>query len=350
MRERVTRPSPGSSPPCTTSTASPGSTVAELGSRRGSADLHQQLRLDRRRPPAPRACSTRRVRGRSSTSSPAFDAVQPAAAPPPATAPDGHHHERDAPRPRRPATRRPPASSDQVADPTPSSSFSSEGLGRRQDRARGKTRSTPSSRDGIGAMRRNELTIGSRLGLVGLLVAFWLLVLGPKRQEASSLKDDVNELSVAARPGSSRPRPRRGGQKSFPVDYRKLVVLGKAVPEDADQSSLLVQLQQLADRSGVEFQSIDLAEPRGSRHRRRGDHRPRRPRRALADVDRARRPSLDDRRATTDAPATRAATAAATEAAAATAADRGLGRPGGASGDALRARASSATSSRSPTS
>ncbi len=35
-------------------------------------------------------------------------------------------------------------------------------------------------------------------------------------------------------------------------------MLGKAVPADGDQAGLLVQLQRLADRSGVEFQSIDL--------------------------------------------------------------------------------------------
>jgi Tfp pilus assembly protein PilO len=111
-------------------------------------------------------------------------------------------------------------------------------------------------------MRRNELMIGVAVAVIALAVGFWLLVLGPKRQEASALKDDVSQLQSevdqeAAAAGEQ-------AKKSFPTDYRKLVVLGKAVPKDADQSSLLVQLQKLADRSGVEFQSIDLSESSSS--------------------------------------------------------------------------------------
>ncbi len=113
-------------------------------------------------------------------------------------------------------------------------------------------------------MRRNELTIGLSVLVIGLLAGFWLLVLGPKRQEASSLKDDVSELQSQLDQAQEEATAGEHAKKSFPVDYRKLVVLGKAVPKDADQSSLLVQLQKLADRSGVEFQSIDLTESSSS--------------------------------------------------------------------------------------
>ena len=43
-------------------------------------------------------------------------------------------------------------------------------------------------------------------------------------------------------------------------------MLGKAVPADGDQASLLVQLQHLADESGVSFQSIDLSDVDELRH------------------------------------------------------------------------------------
>src|SRR6185295_6672744 len=49
-------------------------------------------------------------------------------------------------------------------------------------------------------------------------------------------------------------------REDYPVNYRSLVVLGKAVPADGDQAGLLVQVQRLADRSGVDFRSIDLTE------------------------------------------------------------------------------------------
>jgi Tfp pilus assembly protein PilO len=109
-------------------------------------------------------------------------------------------------------------------------------------------------------MRRSELTIVLSLVVIGLMVAFWMVVLGPKRERAASLKDDVGQLQSQLTEAQQAAAAGEQERKSFPVDYRKLVVLGKAVPEDGEQASLLVQLQQIADRSGVGFQSIDLAD------------------------------------------------------------------------------------------
>ncbi len=108
-------------------------------------------------------------------------------------------------------------------------------------------------------MRRNELTIFLALALVGLLAGFWLVVLSPKREQAASLKDEVDQLHLQLDQTQQAAAAGEQARESFPADYRKLVVLGKAVPEDGDQASLLVQLQRLADRAGVRFQAIDLS-------------------------------------------------------------------------------------------
>ena len=113
-------------------------------------------------------------------------------------------------------------------------------------------------------MRRNELTTVLSLAIIGLIVGVWLVVLAPKRDQAAGLKKDVDQLQSQLVQAQQAAAAGVQEQKSFPDDYRKLVVLGKAVPEDGDQASLLVQLQQLADRSGVGFQSIDLADAAGS--------------------------------------------------------------------------------------
>jgi len=113
-------------------------------------------------------------------------------------------------------------------------------------------------------MRRSELTTVLSLAIIGLIVGVWLVVLAPKRDQAASLKKDVDQLQSQLAQAQQAAAAGAQEQKSFPDDYRKLVVLGKAVPEDGDQASLLVQLQQLADRSGVGFQSIDLADAAGS--------------------------------------------------------------------------------------
>jgi Tfp pilus assembly protein PilO len=112
-------------------------------------------------------------------------------------------------------------------------------------------------------VKRNELTIVLSLVVVGLIGAFWMVALGPKRDQAANLKEDVAQLQLQLTEAQQAATAGEQERRSFPVDYRKLVVLGKAVPQDGDQASLLVQLQQLADRSGVEFQSIDLADAAG---------------------------------------------------------------------------------------
>jgi Tfp pilus assembly protein PilO len=113
-------------------------------------------------------------------------------------------------------------------------------------------------------VRRNELTIVVALAVVGLVIAFWLLVISPKRNEAASLKEDVDQLHSELSQAQQSVEAGDQARKSFPIDYRRLVVLGKAVPADGEQASLLVQLQQLADRAGVSFQSIDLSASTGT--------------------------------------------------------------------------------------
>ena len=106
-------------------------------------------------------------------------------------------------------------------------------------------------------MRRKEHTILLSLAIIGLIVGVWLVVLAPKRDQAASLKQDVDQLQSQLEQAQQAAAAGAQEQKSFPADYRKLVVLGKAGPQDGDQASLLVQLQQLADRSGVCRESLN---------------------------------------------------------------------------------------------
>jgi Tfp pilus assembly protein PilO len=108
-------------------------------------------------------------------------------------------------------------------------------------------------------MKRNEQMILVGLVAVGLAVAFWLLVISPKRNEASQLQDQVDQLNASLSQAQQDVAAGEQARKGFRIDYRRLVVLGKAVPADGEQGSLLVQLQKLADRSGVSFETMDLS-------------------------------------------------------------------------------------------
>ena len=72
-----------------------------------------------------------------------------------------------------------------------------------------------------------------------------MLALEPKRQEASELVSEAEQLQVC-RCRKRRPKPPQAAEAKheFPADYRQLVVLGQAVPASDETSSLLVELNQ----------------------------------------------------------------------------------------------------------
>ena len=108
-------------------------------------------------------------------------------------------------------------------------------------------------------MRSSNRLIVSILVVAALAVAFWLLALGPKRQEASKLAGQVDHLRASLIESQRKATEAVAARRQFPSDYQQLVVLGKAVPPSDETSSLLVELNRIARRSKVRFSSIQLA-------------------------------------------------------------------------------------------
>ena len=97
-----------------------------------------------------------------------------------------------------------------------------------------------------------------------VLAGFYFKVVSPKRQEASSLNTDVAMLQSQIAEQQQVAQFAEDARQHFPAYYGSLVVLGKAVPSDADTPSLLVQLNTLAERTGVEFNGLKLSADSGS--------------------------------------------------------------------------------------
>jgi Tfp pilus assembly protein PilO len=108
-------------------------------------------------------------------------------------------------------------------------------------------------------MNATNRLIVSILVVCGLAVAFFALALNPKREEASELSSEADLLRVALSESRSKTAEGLAARRDFPADYQQLVVLGKAAPSSDDTATLLVQLNRIADRSKVEFDSIQLA-------------------------------------------------------------------------------------------
>lgn len=100
--------------------------------------------------------------------------------------------------------------------------------------------------------------IVSILVVVGLAIGFWTLVISPKRSEADKLGQEIQQLSASVETARSEVATAAAAKQGFPDDYRQLVVLGQAAPAGDETASLLVELEGIADSTGVSFDSIQL--------------------------------------------------------------------------------------------
>jgi Tfp pilus assembly protein PilO len=104
----------------------------------------------------------------------------------------------------------------------------------------------------------NRLLI-SILAIAALAIAFWMLALGPKREQADELSSQAEQLNVSLAEAESKVAEAVAARHEFPADYRQLVTLGQAVPADDETSSLLVELNHVAAESKVKFNGLQLS-------------------------------------------------------------------------------------------
>jgi Tfp pilus assembly protein PilO len=113
-------------------------------------------------------------------------------------------------------------------------------------------------------MSQTNKMVVAMLAVAALAVAFWMMLLSPKRQEASDLGNQASQLRESLAQHRAEISEALTARRQFPVDYQQLVVLGKAVPGGDETASLLVQLNQIANGAGVRFQDFTLAPGGGS--------------------------------------------------------------------------------------
>lgn len=104
----------------------------------------------------------------------------------------------------------------------------------------------------------NRLIV-SILIVAALAIAFWTLLLGPKREEATKLSAQEGQLRVTLSEAQAKAAAAEEAKRKFPGDYRQLVVLGQAVPAGDETASLLVELNEVADSSRIKFTSLLLS-------------------------------------------------------------------------------------------
>jgi Tfp pilus assembly protein PilO len=112
-------------------------------------------------------------------------------------------------------------------------------------------------------MSKDDRTILLVIPVVAALVAFWFMAISPKRSEVKKLDTQITTLQASVDQQKQAAAQGLAARKKFPTDYHRLVVMGKAVPVDDETASLLVQIQKIANDTGVDFRSINLSEGSG---------------------------------------------------------------------------------------
>jgi Tfp pilus assembly protein PilO len=107
-------------------------------------------------------------------------------------------------------------------------------------------------------MKSSNRLIVSILVVAALAIGFWVILLSPKRDEAGKLSAEAGQLQVELSEAQSKAAEATAARQEFPSDYRQLVVLGQAVPNGDETSSLLVELNTIAKATKVQFDSIQL--------------------------------------------------------------------------------------------
>jgi Tfp pilus assembly protein PilO len=105
-------------------------------------------------------------------------------------------------------------------------------------------------------MKATDRSILIGLVIVGLLAAFWFLLLSPKRDDAAALETQVDDLSAEVAAQEELAAAAEQAEADYGRNYQRLIVLGKAAPADGDTPSLLAQLTDLSERSHTEFASL----------------------------------------------------------------------------------------------
>lgn len=104
----------------------------------------------------------------------------------------------------------------------------------------------------------NRLIV-AMLVIAAVALAFWILLLSPKREKANELALQVEQAETSLAQHRAEIAEGEGAREEFPVAYQRLVVLGKAVPTNDDVASLLVQINRLAGGAGGSFRNIALS-------------------------------------------------------------------------------------------
>ena len=93
-----------------------------------------------------------------------------------------------------------------------------------------------------------------------VVLGYWFMLLAPQRKAAAEAAKTLQSEQVQLADAQNRASTVQAAKASFADDYAAVVALGKAIPTSVDMPSLLVQLEQAAHGTGIEFKGVTVGE------------------------------------------------------------------------------------------
>lgn len=107
-------------------------------------------------------------------------------------------------------------------------------------------------------MTKNKTLLIAVAATAAAFAAFWFLALAPKREQVTKLDGQIAAKQSEADQAKATLAGYEKSKAAYGKNYSTVVRLGKAVPEDDDVRSLLVQLDSEAGGTNVDFRTIQI--------------------------------------------------------------------------------------------
>ena len=105
--------------------------------------------------------------------------------------------------------------------------------------------------------RRNSMLLVA-VAVAAVVGAYFMLALSPKHEEAAKLDKQITAKQATLTQAEAEVASYEAARARYRANYAMVARLGKAVPADDDVRSLIVQINSAADRSGVDFRTIQV--------------------------------------------------------------------------------------------
>ena len=95
--------------------------------------------------------------------------------------------------------------------------------------------------------------------IAAAIIGAWLLVIQPKRSEASKLGDQLKTAQTQLLTAQQQVQAGLAAKGSFASSYTEMARLGEAVPADDNVPSMILQLQNAATTDHVDFRTLNIS-------------------------------------------------------------------------------------------